>query len=326
MERADPVTAAAAGNASGNRAASGALPAAQLESVAVPTSRQQLLGDVLAATVANLRPAPAGHWRFNVAGTRRIAAASLDDRWLSFELGLGSGGAPSLLRIQRYLRRNPALPGGVRIVTGRSSPASRYVLDMPADALPWDEPEELLSAAGAALADLRGAVRVSVVGNDAAGPAAGDAGELAELFEEAEWPLQSAGNPNAAVPLDVPGYYMAADVSRACDGIVMRARVLPVELESAAAVCRDAVAAHLWFSAGAMKMVRPAIHGKGLELSVTVALAPAAIRHGCAALSVALRRCCAETQHLVADEELAGAYLSTVGLQRGPRVPAASDA
>ena len=281
------------------------------------SSRFHMMGEIIASRVDGMHDAPFGTWRFDLPGTRREAVAQLAEHWLSVDSALGSLREFSLQRIRRYLRRNPAMPDGARIVCANDMQQTRYVLDIPAEGLPWANRAELARIVSGAVDTVRAATKAKSAPVDKPSGADLAADDVEQLFVEAKWPLQAGNDVSACVPLDVPGHYIVADVAAEAAVIRLTVPVLATEFPAAPQVCRDAITALVWFTASSTRMVRPDLQATGLSFTTATNAGPTAVGHACAALSVALQRFIPEAGYLVADEDLALTYLSVIGLECG---------
>lgn len=275
------------------------------------------LGRVLRRVTTVIAVPTYGRWKIHLPETRRTAQVELSTKWLSISLPLRAlhrSLDPEL--IGGMLDRNARIPGSPRIIGLGLERQRQIVIDVAIDLLPWDSDAALEMFTVGVIESLGAAV--DAVGRPSATfpPAELPREDLVEAFNEAGWPVQSSKAERLEVPLEVPGTYLAAQVSQ--DSSSTRLTVpLPVnKLASAPLNCRYAVIVLLWLVAGRVRMVKATRARRALVLEV--ALLPghasaAAFAHACAALSAALQQFATEAELLATDEHLARMYLANLG-------------
>ena len=280
--------------------------------------RSDMISAALARITTRLEDRADGQWRFRIAGIRKIAYASLSLQWLSISVSLRTLQKPmDVSLVGATLSRNAQIQGSPRIIGGRQQRQRQLVVDIPADLLPWHSQPEIEKLLGATIASLAAALNAK---QPAAPPRQPQLPreQLEAMFDEAGWPSNDSGEEGLLVPLEVSGSYVAAKVSH--DGSSMRLQIsnLVNQRAQVADTCRGAVAVLLWLVASRCRMVKPTRVKRFLALEVTLppgVVSAATLAHGCAALSTSMQQLAAEVDLLIADQQLAQAYLSNLGFE-----------
>ena len=247
-----------------------------------------------------------------------------DGGWLVVERAAGSGAVSG--DEAAILGWNGRLPPGLRLLLAAAPPFVRCRVDLVVE--PGGDEAEV-DRAGRLTDAVASMAVLETLGDGVATPASTppqDAGDLAALCRETEWPLHERGAV-LAVDLDVPGGAHQALVERRGDGTV--AAAVPVldaamaVLPAASAAGRRAVAVLLLRTSGLVRLVRAAAPAADVAAArfevVHRRPAPAELAHGFAALSVACRRAAAEALALWSDETVARRYLRDWDQARQPQ-------
>ncbi len=275
------------------------------------------LGRVLRRVTTVLAVSTCGRWKIRLPGTRRTAQVELSTEWLSMSLplrALNRSLDPDL--IGGMLNRNARIEASPHIIGPGLERQRQIVIDVAIDLLPWDSDAALETFTAGVIASLSAAV--DAIGRPSATPPPAELprDELVGAFDEAGWPVQSSKAERLEVPLEVPGTYLAAQVSQDNSVTHLAVPLLVNEFASAPLDCRNSVLVLLWLVAGRVRMVK-AKRARG-ALVLEVALLPghagaAAFAHACAALSAALQQFTTEAELLATDERLAQIYLANLG-------------
>ena len=256
------------------------------------------------------------HWAIRTPGMRRVANVDLSAEWLSINLSLRLLRLPiSLKIIGSTLSRNAGLNGCCRIIGQRQQGRRQVVADIPVDLLPWDCETDLDALIGSTIADLNAALSTNAQHSESLSQAGLPREQIETLFNEAGWPAQPGEGENLEVPLEVPGSYLVANVSHDSNSTRLRVPILAGKLAAAPHECRDAVTVLLWLTSSRIRMVKATRSRRALALDVSlpaVQVNAIGLAHACAALSAALQQFVAEAGLLIADEDLARIYLSTL--------------
>ncbi len=259
-----------------------------------------------------------GVWHVGIPDRRDVARVELDANWLTISVALRALRKPvSHKSIGAMLRQNARLRGCTRIVGQQLGQHRQLVADIPSDVLDQageDDIDAILASAfrclGSALDGTADALALDT-------PETTPVALLEEALDQGGWPTLSTDGGGIEVPLEVPGDYAAARVEQDCGLTRLHLPVVEQELRSASRDSRHAVTLLLWLTASRVRMVKPLRRRQRLALDVALhpmSASAIALSHGCAALSIALQQFLGEARMLMADERLAQAYLSNLGL------------
>lgn len=252
-----------------------------------------------------------GFWLVSPPRLRRRIRVELTTHWLSLALPMRAA-APSAKRTHRMLRRNAALGVGQRIVA--RGPAVERSIDLPIEALRWEEAEPLEAVLAAGLAEIAGTRKHDqrIVAAEDVAMAEAHRQRLSDWLEAATWPARQPDALEAPleVPLEVPGASVAARVAAGPD-LASLSVAIP---EPGSGANRPAVETLVFAAASSKRMVKPLLEGEQLRLEVGLHQgldAVSALAVACEALSTTLQACWDEAELLAADARLAEIYMES---------------
>lgn len=284
-----------------------------------------------------------GHWRLRTVGPGKSSCnAVLEDEWLALSKPVtrGSIPAPDPATPLQLLRRNAALPGGVRYALVGDGDSLQLRADFPWKALLEHGPGLLAARVDQALPGFTGAPECAPTSaHDAAqethrATVADDDGKdfesrLVALCDEAGWQAdcRSTDEPRVEVALG-EGCGVVA-ITRAAIGALFRTELICADLPADDSDCARAIGLLLLRAAGGVRMCRPVLdaHDDRPALQFQVLIGEPSMVAGevdCAlgALGVAAENCLREVELLSANPHLARLYLDTWKKRRS-RTPSA---
>lgn len=294
---------------------------------AAPNHRETLIGNALdrAATIVS-QPENA-HWLLRVRRLRRTVSVRFASEWVEVSVPLNVLRKPmNFDHVSAMLRNNRRVRGCPRFVGDRLGRRRRLLAEIPADTMLWDSQDGIDAMISAMLKAV-----VDAMDGTSPAPAMSTTlpypeGDIEARLEQAGWPPLETDDAALAVPLDVSGEYIVANLRHDGRSTRLQVPILESQLPSAPDDCRRAVAVLIWLIASRMRLVKPMRHGRYLTIDAAPPpgdVTPAALGHCCAALSTALESIIAEARLLVEDKRLARAYLKKLfnpaaNASRGP--------